>query len=122
MVNQTNQIEVVRHRRELPMKVRSKTCRREGALHWSRRRGGKREGRPDTANNSAVKARQLCCPAIGVCQVRSEPMGFGEGRDNRSDVPVKGRLAMGVGRHARHIKKIIVKLCAGKPYAQFEGG
>jgi hypothetical protein len=77
---------------------------------------------PETANNSSVKARQLFGPAIGVRQVRSHPAGFGEGRDNRSDAPVKGRIAVGVGRHARHIQKIIVKPYAGKPHVRFERG
>ena len=40
------------------LKSRGRTRRREGALLWSRRRGGNREGMPETANNSAVKARQ----------------------------------------------------------------
>jgi len=106
----------------LPVKARSKTCWREGALLWSCRWGGKREGMPETANNPSVKARQLCYPAIGVRQVRSQSAGFGEGSDNRDDNPVKGRIAPGVECHARHIKKIIVKLCAGKPHAQFERG
>jgi len=106
----------------VPAKACKKTRWREGALLWSRRRGGKREGMPETANNSSVKARQLCCPAIGVRQVRSKFAGFGEGSDNRRDAPVKGRIAMSVGRHARHIKKIIVKPCAGKPQARFERG
>jgi hypothetical protein len=106
----------------LPVKARSQTRWREGTLLWSRRRGGKREGMPETANNLFVKAQQLSCPAIGVSQVRPQPTRFGEGRDNRSDDPVKGRIASGVGCHARHIKKIIVKLCAGKPHAQFERG
>ena len=77
---------------------------------------------PETANNLDVKTRQLCCPAIGVCQVRPTPAGFGEGSDNRSDAPVKGRIACGIGRHARHIKKIIVKPYAGKPHVRFERG
>ena len=77
---------------------------------------------PVTANNSSVKARQLACPAIDVSQVRLDSTGFGEGCDNRSDAPVKGRIVGGEGRHARHIQKIIVKLCAGKPLAQFERG
>jgi hypothetical protein len=64
----------------VPGKARSKTRWREGALLWSSRPGGKREGMPETANN------------------------------------------MGIGRHARHIKKIIVKPCAGKPQARFERG
>ena len=103
----------------LPMKARSKTRWREGTLLWSRRRGGKREGMPETANNPSVKARQLVRPAIGVSQVWPGPTGFGASSDNRSDAPVKGRIVRGKGRHARHIKKIIVKLCAGKPHAQF---
>ena len=106
----------------VPMKARSKTRWREGALLWSRRRGGKREGMPETANNLIVKARQLSCPAIGVRQVRPNLAGFGEGRDNRRDAPVNGRIATGVGRHARHTTKIIVKPCAGKPQARFERG
>jgi hypothetical protein len=106
----------------LPMKVRSKTRWREGALLWSRRQGGKREGMPVTANNSSVKARQLNCPAIGVSQVRPTLAGFGEGSDNRSDTPMKGRIATGMGCHAHHTKKIIVKPCAGKPQARFERG
>jgi hypothetical protein len=33
--------------------------------------------------------------SIGLCQVRSTPAEFGEGRDNRSDAPAKGRIATG---------------------------
>jgi len=77
---------------------------------------------PETANNLDVKARQLWCPAIGVSQVHSTTVTFGEGDYDRSDAPVKGRIAMGIGRHARHIKKIIVKPCAGKLHARFERG
>jgi hypothetical protein len=105
----------------LRVKARSKTRWREGTLLWSRRRGGKREGMPETSDNLDVRARQLWCPAIGVRQVRPRLVGFGEGRDGRSDAPVNGRIATGVGLHARHIKKSI-KLCAGKPHAQFERG
>jgi len=104
------------------MKACKKTRWREGALLWSRRRGGKREGMPETANNPSVKARQLRCSAIGVRQVRSHAAGFGEGGNNRNDNPVKGRVAVGVERHARHIKKIIVKPYAGKPHVRFERG
>ena len=106
----------------LPEKARSKTRWREGALLWSRRRRGKREGMPETANNLNVKARQLCCPAIGVSQVWSTSVGVGEGGYKRSDIPVKGRFEHGCGWRARHIKKIIVKPCAGKPQARFERG
>jgi len=106
----------------LPEKARVTTRWREGTLLWSRRQGGKREGMPETASNPSVKARQLGCPAIGVCQVRPRLAGFGEGCYNRSDALVKGRIAKGTGRHARHIKKIIVKPCAGKPQARFERG
>ena len=106
----------------LPMKACSKTRWREGTLLWSRRRGGKREGMPATANNPSVKARQLLCPAIGVRQVGSQHAGIGEGRYSRNDTLVKGRVAQGLGYHARHIKKIIVKPCAGKPQARFERG
>jgi hypothetical protein len=77
---------------------------------------------PETANNLAVQARQLCWPAIGVSQAHSRSVTFGEGGYNRSDALVKGRIAMGIGWHARHIKKIIVKPCAGKPQARFERG
>ena len=106
----------------LPMKARRKACWREGALLWSRRRGGKREGMPETANNLYVKARQLRCPTIGVCQVGAKLVGHGEGRHNQTDNLVNGLIAQALGYHARHIKKIIVKLCAGKPHAQFERG
>jgi len=106
----------------VPGKARSKTRWREGTLLWSRRRGGKREGMPVTANNSSVKARQLCCPAIGVCQVRSSAMDPGEGWYRRSDDPSQGPTLSVRWRHARHIKKIIVKPCAGKPQARFERG
>jgi len=57
-----------------------------------------------------------------VRQVRSTSAGFGEGTDNRNDSPVKGRIALGVECHARHIKKIIVKPYAGKPHVRFERG
>ncbi len=106
----------------LPKKARIITRWREGTLLWSCRRGGKREGMPETANTPSVKARQLSCPAIGVRQVRPHLVGFGEGGNNRSDAPVKGRIASGVERHARHTTKIIVKPCAGKPQARFERG
>lgn len=106
----------------VPGKALNKTRWREGVLFWLCRRGGKREGMPETANNLAVKARQLCWSAIGVSQVHSRSVAFGEGGYNRSDAPVKGRIAMGIGWHARHIKIIIVKPCAGKPQARFERG
>jgi len=106
----------------LPMKARSKTRWREGTLLWSCRRGGKREGMPETANNLRVKARQLCCPAFGVCHVGPPCAGVGEGRYTRADAPVKGRITHPVGHHARHIKNTIVKPCAGKPQARFERG
>jgi len=106
----------------IPMKARIITRRREGTLLWSRRRRGKREGMPETANNSSVKARQLGCPAIGVRQVRPEFVGYGEGMDNRNDIPVKGPIPTGTGRHVRHIKKIIVKPCAGNRKHGLKGG
>jgi hypothetical protein len=77
---------------------------------------------PETANNLDVKARQLSRPSIGASQVRTRPAGFGEGSHNRSDAPVKGRISEGVDRHARRIKKIIVKPYAGKPHVRFERG
>jgi hypothetical protein len=106
----------------VPMKACKKTRWREGALLWSRRRGGKREGMPETANNLNTKARQLCCPTIGVRQVGPPRAGVGEGRYNRTDTPVKGRVAHTVGHRASGITKIIVKPCAGKPQARFERG
>jgi len=106
----------------IPGKARITTRWREGTLLWSRRQGGKREGMPETANHLIVKARQLLCPAIGVRQGRLHLTGFGEGYDNRGDDSVKGRIATGVGCHARHIKKIIVKPYAGKPHVRFERG
>ncbi len=106
----------------LLMKARITTRWREGTLLWSRRQRGKREGMPETANNPSVKARQLVCLAIGVCQVRPHPAGYGEGSDNRSDAPVKGRIGQGIRQDARHIKKIIVKPYAGKPHVRFERG
>ena len=106
----------------VPEKARSKTRWREGALLWSCRCGGKREGMPETANNLIEKARQLCRPAIGVGQVGLNPAGNGEGGYSRTDTPVKGWLALGLGCHARPITKIIVKPCAGKPQARFERG
>jgi hypothetical protein len=107
----------------VPVKARSKTRWREGTLLWSCRRRGKREGMPVTANNSSVKARQLCSPAIGVCQVRSSAaMDPGEGSYRRSDDLSKGPAPSVRWRHARLIKKIIVKPCAGKPQARFERG
>jgi hypothetical protein len=39
----------------LPMRACITTRRREGTLLWSRRRGGKREGMPETANNLFVQ-------------------------------------------------------------------
>jgi hypothetical protein len=104
----------------LPTKARITTRWREGALLWSRRQRGKREGMPETANTPSLTARQLAGPTIGVSQVRPTPAGFGEGPDNRSDAPVKGWIASRAGSHARHIKKIIVKPYAGKPHVRFE--
>jgi hypothetical protein len=95
----------------------------EGSLLWSSRPGGKREGMPETANNPSEKrARQLCGPVMDVCQVRPSAMGSGEGWYRRSDDPSKGPILPVRWRHARHIKRIIVKLCAGKPRARFERG
>jgi hypothetical protein len=59
---------------------------------------------------------------MGVCQVGATGAGIGEGSYNRHDNPLKGRNARSRGHHARHIKKIIVKPCAGKPHARFERG
>jgi hypothetical protein len=107
----------------VPVKACSKTRWREGTLLWSSRPGGKREGMPETANNPSVKARQLCGLAMDVCQVRSSAMELGEGWYRRSDDPSKGPiLSLFRWRHACHIKKIIVKPCAGKPQARFERG
>ena len=77
---------------------------------------------PETANNLDVKARQLRGPAMDVRQVRPSAMDSGEGSYRRSDDPSKGPILSARGRHARHIKKIIVKPCAGKPPARFERG
>ena len=106
----------------LPVKACSKTRWREGTLLWSSRLEGKREGMPETANNPLVKARQLRGPAMDVCQVRSSAVDSGEGVYRRSDDPSKGPIPPARWRHARHIKKIIVKPCAGKPQARFERG
>ena len=106
----------------VPAKACSKTRWREGTLPWSRRRGGKREGMPETANNPSVKARQLRCPAMAVCQVCSSAMDSGEGSYRRSDDPSKGPILSVRWCHARHIQKIIVKPCSGKPQARFERG
>jgi hypothetical protein len=106
----------------VPMKACKITRWREGTLLWSRRRRGKREGMPAMANNPFDKARQLDGPAMGVSQMSSTKAGIGEGSDNRHDNPVKGRGARRFGHHARHIRKIIGKPCAGKPHARFERG
>jgi len=106
----------------LPVKACSKTRWREGALLWSRLHGGKREGMPESANNPSVKARQLRCQAMDVCQVRASAMDSGEGSYRRSDNPSKGLILPVRWRHASHVKKIIVKPCAGKPQARFERG
>jgi hypothetical protein len=106
----------------VPVKACSKTRWGEGTLLWSRRQRGKREGMPETANTPFVKARQLRDPAMDVCQVRASAMDSGEGSYRRSDDPSKGRNRSVRWRHARHVKKIIVKPCAGKPHARFERG
>jgi len=106
----------------LPVKACSKTRWREGTLLWSSRSGGKREGMPETANNPSVKARQLRGPAMDLCQMRASAIGSGEGSYRRSDDSSKGLIRSVRWRHARHIKKIIVKPCAGKPQARFERG
>jgi hypothetical protein len=81
-------------------------------LLWSSRPGGKREGMPETANTPSVKARQLRGAAMDVCQVRASAMDSGEGSYRRSDDPSKGLILSVRWRHARHVKKIIVKPCA----------
>jgi len=96
----------------VPEKACSKTRWREGALLWSRRRRGKREGMPETANNSSVKARELCRPTMDASQVCCSFVGFGEGSHSRHDTPAQDRIARTVGRPVRFIKKIIVKPCA----------
>jgi hypothetical protein len=106
----------------LPVKACSKTRWREGSLLWSRLHGGKREGMPETANNPSVKARQLRCQAMDVRQVHASTIGSGEGSHRRSDDSPKGPRPSRRRCHARHIKKIIVKPCAGKPQARFERG
>ncbi len=104
----------------LPVKACSKTRWREGALLWSRRQAGKREGMPETANNPSVKARQLWCPTIGACQVARLPGVAGKSCHKWGDDPLRGQTAVGVWRHARRIQKIIVKPYAGKPHVRFE--
>ena len=106
----------------VPLKACITTRWREGTLLWSRRSGGKREGMPETANNPIEKARQLRGPVMDVCQVRSLSMVSGEGLYRRRDDPSKGLIADGQECRARHIKKIIVKPCAGKSQARFERG
>jgi len=59
---------------------------------------------------------------MDASQVCSSFVGFGEGSHSRHDTPAQDRIARTVGRHARFIKKIIVKPCAGKPQARFERG
>src|SRR5450759_541988 len=82
----------------------------------------KREGMPETANNLSIKARELRCQAMDVCQVHASTMGSGEGSHRRSDDSLKGPRPSRRQCHARHIKKIIVKACARKPQARFERG
>ena len=106
----------------LRVKACSKTRWREGTLLWSRLHGGKREGMPETANNLSIKARELRCQAMDVCQVHASTMGSGEGSHRRSDDSLKGPRPSRRQCHARHIKKIIVKACARKPQARFERG
>jgi hypothetical protein len=55
-------------------------------------------------------------------QVCSSGTDSGEGWHKRNDNPPKGLISALRWRHARHIKKIIVKPCAGKPQARFEKG
>jgi hypothetical protein len=77
---------------------------------------------PETANDPSEKAPQLSYQTMDVCQVARRTLGAGEGNHNRSDAPANG-LSFGASLcHARHIKKIIVKPCAGKPQARFERG
>jgi hypothetical protein len=106
----------------LTRKACSKTRWREGAPLWSCRRGGKREGMPETANNLLVKAQQLSGPAIGVCQVTSKPAGYGEGRDNRRDIPVKGRIAPSAGiTHATSRRSSLSRMRENRTYG-LKGG
>ena len=104
----------------VPVKACSKTRRREGALLWSCRWAGKREGMPETANIPLAKARQLLRPAIGARQVARLHDAAGEGSDRRSDAPLKDQPGPRQRRHARRIQKIIVKPYAGKPHVRFE--
>ncbi len=104
----------------LPGKACSITRWREGTLLWSSRLGRKRKGMPATASHASVKARQLRVPATDVCQVRSSAMDSGEGWRTRSGDPSRGPILSERWRHARHVKKIIGKPCAGRPHARFE--
>jgi len=56
----------------LPRKARKITRRREGTLLWSRRRGGKREGMPETANTPLEKKRDDSFVRLSVC-AKCEP-------------------------------------------------
>jgi hypothetical protein len=58
----------------------------------------------------------MCAKWVPIMRVLAKAV------DSRSDAPAKGRITERNGHYARHIKKIIVKLCAGKPDAQFERG
>jgi hypothetical protein len=71
----------------VPVKARKTTRWREGAFLWSRRRGGKREGIPETAHTPNDKARQLQ-RKLWVCAKRSKTRRFHALYDRiyRSDV------------------------------------
>jgi len=69
-----------------------------------------------------LKSRGAGRESEGVSQVVSKLAGVGEGRHNRRDAPVKGRLARWFGQHARPSRKISVKPYAGKPHVRFEKG
>jgi hypothetical protein len=56
----------------LPRKARKITRRREGTLLWSRRRGGKREGMPETAN-TPLKKRDDSFVRLSVCAKYEPP-------------------------------------------------
>ena len=89
--------------------------------------GGKGKGTSGSPARPKVPMRRAGadCPVAArkrVMPVERRGRSFASWSTRRSDDPSKGLIQSVRRRHARHIKKIIVKPCAEKPQARFERG
>jgi hypothetical protein len=106
----------------VPGKACSITRWREGTLLWSSWPGGKCEGMAARPNNPSLKHENSPTPAMDVCRAAWRSGGYAGLRATRVTVRrAPGYLSAFAGC-ACHVRKIIVKPCAGKPQARFERG